>query len=90
MFDPEPIGLPDMDELIAKLSEEKYFSKIDLAEGYWQIPALGGKTQISFYNICRYLSVQSFHFVVVNAAAVFTRMMTLRGCIKLLIISMVY
>ncbi|XP_076462064.1 uncharacterized protein LOC143294574 [Babylonia areolata] len=35
-FDAEP--LPDFNQIFAKLSHAKYFSKLDLAKGYWQIP----------------------------------------------------
>ncbi|XP_076451106.1 uncharacterized protein LOC143286993 [Babylonia areolata] len=35
-FDAEP--LPDVNQIFAKLSHAKYFSKLDLAKGYWQIP----------------------------------------------------
>ena len=36
VFDPEPI--PNADEIFAKLAGSKYYSKFDLAKGYWQIP----------------------------------------------------
>ena len=35
VFDAEPI--PNPDEIFAKLSNCKYFTKIDLSKGYWQI-----------------------------------------------------
>ncbi|XP_076434617.1 uncharacterized protein LOC143274631 [Babylonia areolata] len=35
-FDAEP--LPNVNQIFAKLSHAKYFSKLDLAKGYWQIP----------------------------------------------------
>ncbi|XP_033726122.1 uncharacterized protein LOC117315829 [Pecten maximus] len=35
-FDPEPMG--DIDNIMTKLHEDKYFSKFDLSKGYWQIP----------------------------------------------------
>ena len=38
VFDAEPI--PDIEELLCHLSEGKFFVKIDLAKGYWQIPML--------------------------------------------------
>ena len=36
VFDPEPMG--SADEIFHKLSKDKYFSKIDLSKGYWQVP----------------------------------------------------
>jgi hypothetical protein len=36
VYDAEPI--PDTDELFAKLNRAKYFTKLDLTKGYWQIP----------------------------------------------------
>jgi hypothetical protein len=36
VFDAEPI--PDIEELLCQLSEGRYFVKIDLTKGYWQIP----------------------------------------------------
>ena len=35
VFDPEPMGSA---EIFHKLSKDKYFSKIDLSKGYWQVP----------------------------------------------------
>ena len=36
VFDPEPMG--SADEIFHKLRKDKYFSKIDLSKGYWQVP----------------------------------------------------
>ena len=35
VFDPEP--MPRAEELFQKTGNDKFFSKIDLSEGYWQI-----------------------------------------------------
>ena len=35
VFDAEP--MPDPEEIFAKISQSKYFTKIDLCKGYWQI-----------------------------------------------------
>ena len=34
-FDAEPI--PNMEEIINKMSGRKYFTKVDLSKGYWQV-----------------------------------------------------
>ena len=36
IFDNEPI--PQMDEMVTRITNEKYFTKLDLTKGYWQIP----------------------------------------------------
>jgi len=36
VFDPEP--MPTAEEIFAKLSEDRFFSKFDLSKGYWQVP----------------------------------------------------
>ena len=35
VFDAEPIGNPE--EIFSKMAQDKYFTKIDLSKGYWQI-----------------------------------------------------
>ena len=36
IFDNEPI--PQMDEMVTRLTKAKYFTKLDLTKGYWPIP----------------------------------------------------
>ena len=36
VFDAEPI--PNIEELFSKLSTARFFTKMDLCKGYWQIP----------------------------------------------------
>ena len=36
IFDPEPMVLPE--DLFAKISRSKFFTKLDFTKGYWQIP----------------------------------------------------
>jgi hypothetical protein len=36
VFDAEP--MPNMEEMFSKISKHKYFSKIDLSKGCWQVP----------------------------------------------------
>eukprot|EP00745_Piridium_sociabile_P033382 TRINITY_DN571_c0_g1_i10.p1 TRINITY_DN571_c0_g1~~TRINITY_DN571_c0_g1_i10.p1 ORF type:complete len:1565 (+),score=261.65 TRINITY_DN571_c0_g1_i10:102-4796(+) len=36
VFDAEP--MPDVEQIFAKIGKSKYFTKLDLTKGYWQIP----------------------------------------------------
>ena len=36
LFDTEP--MPNIEELFSKLSGHKFFSRLDLLKGYWQVP----------------------------------------------------
>jgi hypothetical protein len=80
VFDAEP--LPDPEEIFATLASDKYFSKVDLTKGYWQIPlklesrpATAFSTPDGLYQFC------TMPFGLVNAPASFSRMMrsVLRG-----------
>ena len=75
-FDAEPI--PNMDTLFAEISKAKYFSKVDLAKGYWQIaikpedrPKTAFATHLGLYQFTR------MPFGLLSAPAVFARMMRL-------------
>ena len=74
VFDSEPI--PDVEAIFAKLTHSKYFTKIDLSKGYWQI-ALDEeskeKTAFSAPNGLYQWTVLPFGTVI--AGAVFSRMM---------------
>ena len=75
-FDAEPI--PVMDSLFAEISKAKFFSKVDLAKGYWQIaikpedrPKTAFATHLGLYQFTR------MPFGLLSAPAVFARMMRL-------------
>lgn len=73
-FDAEP--MPDINELFAKLNKRKYFSKIDLAKGYWQIPMKEeDKEKTAFTTPQGQFQWTVMPFGLKNAGAVFSRMM---------------
>ena len=74
IFDAEPI--PNTEEIFASLSKDKYFSKLDLTKGYWQIPlkeesrpSTAFSTPQGLYQFCM------MPFGLVNAPASFSRIM---------------
>ncbi|PIK42011.1 putative retrovirus-related Pol polyprotein from transposon [Apostichopus japonicus] len=80
VFDAEPI--PDQEEIFAQLSKDKYFRKIDLSKGYWQIPmAKESKPLTAFVTNDGLYQFNTMPFGLVNAAATFSRVMRklLRG-----------
>ena len=73
-FDAEP--LPDIDHLFTKLSGKKYFTKIDLAKGFWQIPVKEEDKQKTAFNTpSGQFQWVKMPFGLKNAGAVFSRMM---------------
>ena len=80
IFDAEPI--PDPEEIFAKLSKDRYFTKIDLSKGYWQIPLQdSAKEKTAFITPDGLYQFRTMPFGLVNAPATFSRMMRmmLRG-----------
>lgn len=73
-FDAEP--MPDTDYLFSRISKAKYFSKVDLAKGYWQIPvAKEDRPKTAFTTPKGQFQWKVMPFGLQNAGAVFTRMM---------------
>ena len=61
VFDTEP--MPSIEDMFAKISGYKYWSKIDLCKGYWQIPlSMETKHYDSFPNYKGFVSIQSSTF----------------------------
>lgn len=74
VFDGEPMSDPE--EIFTNVAGSKYFSKIDLTKGYWQIPLHENSKQYTAFQTDQGL----FHFKVlpfglVNAPATFNRLM---------------
>ncbi|XP_063971781.1 uncharacterized protein LOC135159725 [Lytechinus pictus] len=74
LFDAEPI--PDQDELFTKVAHAKYFTKIDLSKGYWQMPmSPESKPLTAFLTPNGLFQFTVMPFGLVNAPASFSRMM---------------
>ena len=74
VFDAEP--MPDPEEIFAKIGQSKYFTKVDLCKGYWQIPIRDeDKDLTSFVTPDGLFRFKVMPFGLSNAAATFNRMM---------------
>ena len=72
-FDSEPMG--DIDEIMSKLCKDKYFTKLDLSKGYWQIPMVESckeKTAFTTHDGCYQFCMLPFGLM--NSGASFNRM----------------
>ena len=76
VFDAEPI--PNPDEIFSKLANCKYFTKIDLSKGYWQIRLTeDSKEKTAFGTPYGLFQFRKLPFGLVTAPANFSRMMRL-------------
>lgn len=74
VFDAEPI--PDIEEILCQISQGKFFVKIDLTKGYWQIPmAESDKEKTAFQTPFGLFQWTRMPFGLQNAPATFARMM---------------
>jgi len=83
VFDTEPMG--DIQDSLAKLGQSKFFTKIDLCKGYWQIPLEeSAKPITAFTTIDGCYQFKRMPFGLVNSGATFNRMMRklLGGTVK--------
>ncbi|KAK3746869.1 hypothetical protein QZH41_008128 [Actinostola sp. cb2023] len=83
VFDTEPMG--DIQDSLAKLGQSKFFTKIDLCKGYWQIPLKeSAKPITAFTTIYGCYQFKRMPFGLVNSGATFNRMMRklLGGTVK--------
>lgn len=78
--DAEPI--PDQEEIFAKLTDDNFFTKIDLTKGYWQVPLTDhAKPITAFVTPDGLYQFKAMPFGLMNAPASFSRVMrtVLRG-----------
>ena len=74
VFNPEPI--PDPKDLFASLAQSKFFSKLDMTKGYWQIPMRDSdKDKTAFLAPSGQYRFKYMPFGLVTAGAQFTKMM---------------
>nr|XP_054751019.1 uncharacterized protein LOC129256850 isoform X2 [Lytechinus pictus] len=73
-FDAEPV--PDQEELFTRIAKGKYFTKVDLSKGYWQIPMESeSKSLTAFITPDGLFQFRVMPFGLVNAPASFSRIM---------------
>ncbi|XP_068240734.1 uncharacterized protein [Palaemon carinicauda] len=74
VFDSEP--MPDQNLIMTRVSKSRYFTKIDLSKGYWQIPLEKESREVTAFQTNRgLLQFTTMPFGLVNAGATFNRMM---------------
>ena len=74
VFDAEPIGNPDV--IFTRLGKSKYFTKLDLAKGYWQIKMKDSCIPLTaFITSDGLFAFRRMPFGLVNSGATFSRMM---------------
>nr|KAG5696908.1 hypothetical protein BaRGS_015872 [Batillaria attramentaria] len=74
VFDAEP--LPDIEYLFSRPHDAKFFTKIDLAKGYWQIPVREeDRPKLAFTTPLGQFQWRVMPFGLQNAVAIFSRMM---------------
>ena len=73
-FDAEPI--PNQEELVSRIQDSKYFSRIDLTKGYWQIPLdEESKKYTAFQTPLGLMEFNYLPFGLAAASSTFQRMM---------------
>lgn len=75
VFDCEP--MPQIDEVLSRLEGDRYFSKLDLTKGYWQIGMKSEDRQVTAFSVPggHHYQFRRMPFGLVNSAATFNRMM---------------
>ena len=73
---PDSFPLPRIDELLARIQGAKFFSKLDLRDGYHQIPVCKSSIEMTAFT-CRYGTFEwrVMPFGLCNAPGTFQRVM---------------
>lgn len=72
----DAVPMPDQEAIMTRISGSKYFSKLDLCKGYWQIPLdEQSKKVTAFQRSIGLLQFVMMLFGLVNASASFNRLM---------------
>ena len=80
-FDTEPMGNPE--DIMSKLKDDKFFSKIDLSKGFWQIMVEKSSQHLTAFSTADgSYTFKKMPFGLVNSGSTFNRMMRklLHGC----------
>ena len=73
-FDAEP--MPNMEEIINRMSGHKYFTKMDLSKGYWQVGLTERSKPLTAFETSRGLfQFSTMPFGLDNSGATFCRLM---------------
>ena len=73
-FDAEP--MPNMEEIINRMSGHKYFKKMDLSKGYWQVGLTERSKPLTAFETPRGMfQFRTMPFGLINSGATFCRLM---------------
>ena len=73
-FDAEP--MPIMEEIINRMSGHKYYTKMDLSKGYWQVGLTEGSKPLTAFETPRGLfQFRTMSFGLINSGVTFCRLM---------------
>ncbi|XP_060062936.1 uncharacterized protein LOC132543450 [Ylistrum balloti] len=74
IFDAEP--MPNTEDIFTRVAGAKFFSKLDLSKGYWQVPlSLEAKQMTAFSTPQGLFQFKVMPFGLMNAPATFSRLM---------------
>jgi hypothetical protein len=73
-FYAEPIG--SVEDVMAKLKEDKFFTKIDLTKGFWQVPIVAKSRHLTAFSTTEgKYQFRKMAFGMVNSGVTFNKIM---------------